>query len=99
MTPQFHRFAKEKNCLETKFTSPYIRQHADGHPRSTNRSISPIATRSIYYPPSPRAMIEVVDPDNPTQMVDYGKTGNAMRLTTLTKEFFMPIPGARRVRA
>ena len=43
----------------------------------------------IYYPPAPRAMIEVVDPDNPTKLVDYGKTGR-VRLTTLTKEFFMP---------
>jgi hypothetical protein len=34
-------------------------------------------------------MIEVVDPDNPTQLVEYGKTGR-VRLTTLTKEFFMP---------
>ena len=43
----------------------------------------------IYYPPSPRAMIEVVDPDEPARMVGYGETGR-VRLTTLTKEFFMP---------
>ena len=43
----------------------------------------------IYYPPLPRAMIEVVDPDNPDRVVDYGETGR-VRLTTLTKEFFMP---------
>jgi hypothetical protein len=34
-------------------------------------------------------MIEVVDTDNPTQIVGYGETGR-VRLTTLTKEFFMP---------
>ncbi len=34
-------------------------------------------------------MIEVVDPDDPWKLVDYGKTGRT-RLTTLTKEFFMP---------
>ena len=34
-------------------------------------------------------MLEVVDPDEPTRLVDYGKTGR-VRLTTLTKEFFMP---------
>ena len=34
-------------------------------------------------------MIEVVDPDDPTRVVDYGETGR-VRLTTLTKEFFMP---------
>jgi hypothetical protein len=43
----------------------------------------------IYYPPLPRAMIEVVDPDAPERVVEYGKTGR-VRLTTLTKEFFMP---------
>ena len=34
-------------------------------------------------------MIEVVNPDQPDQLVEYGKTGR-VRLTTLTKEFFMP---------
>ena len=43
----------------------------------------------IYYPPAPRAMIEVVDPDDPWKLVEYGTTGRT-RLTTLTKEFFMP---------
>src|SRR5688572_31740776 len=43
----------------------------------------------IYYPPRPRAMVEVVDPDQPDRVVEYGATGR-VRLTTLTKEFFMP---------
>jgi hypothetical protein len=43
----------------------------------------------IYYPPRPRACLEVVDPKNPMRLVDYGATGR-VRLTTLTKEFFMP---------
>jgi hypothetical protein len=43
----------------------------------------------VYYPPAPRAMIEVVDPDQPSRIVEYGKTGR-VRLTTLTREFFMP---------
>ena len=34
-------------------------------------------------------MIEIVDPDNPDHVVEYGHTGR-VRLTTLTKEFFMP---------
>ena len=34
-------------------------------------------------------MIEVVDPDDPDRVVGYGETGR-VRLTTLTKEFFMP---------
>jgi hypothetical protein len=43
----------------------------------------------IYYPPSPRAMIEIVDFNDPNRVVDYGEAGR-VRLTTLTKEFFMP---------
>lgn len=42
-----------------------------------------------YYAPQPRAVLEVVNPDNPDQLVAYGKTGR-VRLTTLTKEFFVP---------
>ena len=34
-------------------------------------------------------MIEVVDPEKPADLVDYGDTGR-VRLTTLTKEFFVP---------
>src|SRR5258708_22824815 len=43
----------------------------------------------FYSPPNPRAMIEVVDPEQPDRIVGYGETGR-VRLTTLTKEFFMP---------
>src|SRR5262249_23123364 len=42
-----------------------------------------------YYAPQPRAVIQVVDPDNPDRVADYGQTGRVM-LTTLTKEFFIP---------
>jgi phenylacetate-coenzyme A ligase PaaK-like adenylate-forming protein len=42
-----------------------------------------------YYAPQPRAVIEVVSFDDPTRIVDYGQTGR-VRLTTLTKEFFVP---------
>jgi hypothetical protein len=34
-------------------------------------------------------MIEVVDPNEPRKVVEYGQLGR-VRLTTLTKEFFMP---------
>jgi hypothetical protein len=34
-------------------------------------------------------MMEVVDPERPDAVVGYGRTGR-VRLTTLTKEFFMP---------
>ena len=42
-----------------------------------------------YYAPQPRAVLEVVDLDDPTKVVEYGKTGR-VKLTTLTREFFMP---------
>jgi phenylacetate-coenzyme A ligase PaaK-like adenylate-forming protein len=42
-----------------------------------------------YYAPQPRAVLEVVDFDNPNKVVDYGQTGR-VKLTTLTKEFFVP---------
>jgi hypothetical protein len=42
-----------------------------------------------YYAPQPRAVIEVVDFDDASRIVEYGQTGR-VRLTTLTNEFFMP---------
>ena len=88
MTPQFHRFAKEELLGDEIYFAPTYGNTLMGlavhkpFDKADNYAV-------IYYPPSPRAMIEVVDPDNPTNLVDYGKTGR-VRLTTLTKEFFMP---------
>jgi phenylacetate-coenzyme A ligase PaaK-like adenylate-forming protein len=42
-----------------------------------------------YYAPQPRAVLRVVDPNNTTQLKNYGEWGR-VELTTLTKEFFMP---------
>lgn len=42
-----------------------------------------------YYAPEPRAVIQVVDFDNPEKVVDYGQSGRVM-LTTLTRELFIP---------
>ncbi len=42
-----------------------------------------------YYAPQPRAVIEVVDFDDHNQVVSYDATGR-VKLTTLTKEFFVP---------
>lgn len=42
-----------------------------------------------YYAPQPRAVLRVVQPDNPIQSVGYDEWGR-VELTTLTKEFFMP---------
>lgn len=42
-----------------------------------------------YYAPQPRAVTEVVSFDDPLSGVGYGETGR-VKLTTLTKEFFVP---------
>jgi phenylacetate-coenzyme A ligase PaaK-like adenylate-forming protein len=87
MTPQFHRFAVEELLDGVYFAPTYgntLMGLAVHKPRLAEDNFA-----IIYYPPSPRAMIEVVDPDEPTRLVGYGETGR-VRLTTLTREFFMP---------
>ena len=42
-----------------------------------------------YHAPQPRAAVEVVDFDDPNRVINQGETGR-VRLTTLTKEFFVP---------
>ncbi|HYO90139.1 MAG TPA: hypothetical protein VEQ40_00815, partial [Pyrinomonadaceae bacterium] len=87
MTPQFHRFAVEE-LLDGDYFAPTYGNTLMGlavhKPRVPEDNYA-----IIYYPPLPRAMIEVVDPDNPDRVVEYGATGR-VRLTTLTREFFMP---------
>jgi hypothetical protein len=87
MTPQFHRFAVEE-LMEGAYFAPTYGNTLMG--LATHKPAEPQDDWAIiYYPPAPRAMIEVVDPDEPMRVVDYGATGR-VRLTTLTKEFFMP---------
>ncbi len=88
LTPQFHRYAREE-LLEgsVEFVPTYgntlmgLACHKPFDP-ADNYSI-------IYHPPVPRAMMEVVDPRQPDRIVSYREWGR-VRLTTLTKEFFMP---------
>lgn len=88
MTPQFHRFAVEELMEGAYFAPTYgntlmgLATHKLPFDPADNWAI-------IYYPPSPRAMIEVVDPDEPRRVVGYGETGR-VRLTTLTRELFIP---------
>ncbi|MDX2041192.1 MAG: hypothetical protein SF097_08080 [Acidobacteriota bacterium] len=88
MTPQFHRFAVEELMEGAYFAPTYgntlmgLATHKVPFDPADNWAI-------IYYPPAPRAMIEVVDPDEPRKVVGYGETGR-VRLTTLTKELFIP---------
>jgi hypothetical protein len=87
MTPQFHRFAVEELLEGAYFAPTYgntLMGLATHRPRQQGDNWD-----IVYYPPSPRAMIEVVDPDQPEGVVEYGQTGR-VRLTTLTRDFFMP---------
>lgn len=87
MTPQFYRFAVEE-LLGGAYFAPTYGNTLMG--LATHKPLEPEDNYAvIYYPPSPRAMIEVVDPDRADRVVEYGETGR-VRLTTLTREFFMP---------
>lgn len=57
---------------------------------ATHKSLTPEDQYSItYYAPQPRAVLRVVDPLHPEDLVSYGQWGR-VELTTLTKELFMP---------
>lgn len=87
MDAQFHRFAREELVPGIDFVPTY------GNTLMGLAACKPFDLADnyaiIYYPPQPRAVTELVNPENPEQPVDYGETGRVM-LTTLTKEFFMP---------
>jgi hypothetical protein len=92
-TPQWTRF-----CVEELFGGPPEESGIYMTPTYGNTLMGlacskPIAAadgyKIAYYAPQPRAVVEVVDFDKPDRVVGYGATGRA-RLTTLTKEFFMP---------
>jgi phenylacetate-coenzyme A ligase PaaK-like adenylate-forming protein len=87
MTPQFHKYAVEELLNGVYFAPTYgntLMGLAVHKPRLAEDNFA-----VIYYPPAPRAVTEVVDPDRPSRVVEYGETGR-VRLTTLTREFFMP---------
>ena len=87
MNAQFHRFAREELVPGIEFIPTY------GNTLMGLACCKPFDPADnyaiIYYPPQPRAVIELVDPVNTVETVDYDQTGRVM-LTTLTKEFFMP---------
>lgn len=88
MNAQFHRFAREELVPGIDFVPTYgntlmgLACSKPFDPESKDYTIT-------YYPPHPRALFDLVDPDDPEKIVEYGETGRVM-LTTLTKDFFMP---------
>jgi len=86
-TPQWNRFAHEE-LLDGAYMTPTYGNTLMG--LAASAPSGPHNNYKItYYAPQPRAVVEVVDFDDPMKVVDYGQAGRA-KLTTLTKEFFMP---------
>jgi phenylacetate-coenzyme A ligase PaaK-like adenylate-forming protein len=86
-TPQWTRFATEE-LLDGVYMTPTYGNTLMG--LAASKPVGPADGYKIsYYAPQPRAVIDVVDFENPQRIVDYGKTGR-VKLTTLTREFFVP---------
>ena len=86
-TPQWNRFAHEE-LLDGAYMTPTYGNTLMG--LAASAPSGPHNDYKItYYAPQPRAVLQVVDPEDPDRLVDYGGTGRVM-LTTLTKELFMP---------
>ena len=86
-TPQWYRFATEE-LLDGVYMTPTYGNTLMG--LAPSKPFDPAENYKItYYPTQPRAVVEVVEFEDATRVVDYGQTGRVM-LTTLTKEFFMP---------
>lgn len=92
-TPQWTRY-----CVEELFGGPPEESGVYMTPTYGNTLMGLACSKPItaadgykisYYAPQPRAVTEVVQFDDYGQAVDYGETGR-VKLTTLTKEFFVP---------
>ncbi len=87
MNAQFHRFAREELIPGIDFVPTYGNTLMG---LACHKPFDPADNYSItYYPPHPRAVFEIVNPDNTEETVPYGEPGRVL-LTTLTKEFFVP---------
>ena len=86
-TPQWNRFANEE-LLDGVYMTPTYGNTLMGLAASPPSGAAE-GYKITYHAPQPRAVLQVVDPDDADRVVDYGGTGRVM-LTTLTKEFFVP---------
>jgi len=87
MTAQFNRFAREELVPGIEFVPTYGNTLMG---LASPKPFDPADDYAItYYPPLPRAVFEIVDPDDLDRTVGYGERGRVL-LTTLTREFFMP---------
>ena len=86
-TPQWTRFAMEE-FLEGVYMTPTYGNTLMG--LACSKPVTREEGYKIsYFAPQPRAVIEVVDFKDNDQVVGYGQSGR-VKLTTLTREFFMP---------
>ena len=92
-TPQWTRY-----CVEELFGGPPEESGIFMTPTYGNTLMGLACSKPVtaedsykisYYAPQPRAVTEVVDFDDSNAVVGYGETGR-VKLTTLTKEFFVP---------
>ena len=92
-TPQWTRF-----CIEEYFGGPPEESGIYMTPTYGNTLMGLACSKPVtaeddykisYYAPQPRAATEVVEFEDTGQVVGYGETGR-VKLTTLTKEFFVP---------
>src|SRR5215467_2989969 len=92
-TPQWTRFAVEEFLGGPPEQSGVYMTPTYGNTLMGLAASKPVTAADgyeiSYYAPQPRAVVEVVEFNNYSQVVGYGKTGRA-KLTTLTKEFFVP---------
>ncbi len=87
-TPQFTRFATEELLGPGVYMTPTYGNTLMG--LACSKPVSAADGYKIsYFAPQPRAAIEVVSFDDADKVVGYGETGR-VRLTTLTKETFVP---------
>ncbi len=87
MNAQFNRFAREELVPGIDFVPTYGNTLMG---LACPKPFDPADNYAItYYPPAPRAIFEIVDPDDLNRTVEYGERGRVL-LTTLTREFFMP---------
>jgi phenylacetate-coenzyme A ligase PaaK-like adenylate-forming protein len=87
-TPQYTRFAVEELLGEGVYLTPTYDNTLMG--LACSKPVTAEEGYKItYYAPQPRALIEVVSFEDPDEVVDYGETGR-VRLTTLTRETFIP---------
>ncbi|MFN0016617.1 MAG: hypothetical protein ACKVP0_00060 [Pirellulaceae bacterium] len=92
-TPQFTRFCVEEYFGGSPAESGIYMTPTYGNTLMGLACSKPVGAadgyKITYYAPQPRAVIEVVDFDDPLKVVPYGDSGR-VKLTTLTKELFVP---------